>query len=460
MFARVCRPLGLILFGLGFILAWDSWGRCEEKQLINDSLKSEFNSATVKRRDLITGVHPPQDKEDQKVMEVMAKWYVQRVTLNAINRSNPAEMAKYHDELERELIGPLVNPNSNAPKGNKVFVDQLGKHLAASLKAVLVLDFDDNRSAILNAALMLPAIARLKQEEVGDLLVELMKDKDRHDIVKLYAAKAMREFFPAHLVVFADDPKNKEFQLKFKRDSERLQALVNFMKREGPPPADDGQREVTLYLRREAVISLARIGVPALSALKKNAVVEGPAAYELLRVLVKTGKDAYDPPPSLSERVEAAVGLCQLKDPGGDADYDPRMAIYAVGLCFLDYATEYANDYLKFSERYEKNPKGADTTKIPKMPWKIQSERFKQGAKEFVTDAPKGSTAQKNAQRLERDLSKIADSMKAYKPVTLDELIIFRKVVNELAPKTGQLYKLKGPQIDPASLQAGAADAQ
>jgi hypothetical protein len=457
MFARVCRPLGLILFGLGFILAWDSWGRCEEKQLINEGLKGQFHdqAASTKRRELITGVREPQGKEDQKIMDVMAKWYVQRVTLNAINRSNPKEMANYHDELERELISQLLS--TSAGKGNTEFVKQLGKHLAASLKEVLVLDFDDNRSAILNAALMLPAIARLKQEEVGDLLVELMKDKDRHDIVKLYAAKAMREFFPAYLVGLADEP--KKVQPKFKRDSERLQALVNFIKREGAPPADDGEREVARYLRREAVISLASIKVPALSALKKNGVVEGPAAYELLRVLVKTGKDAYDPPPSLSERVEAALGLCYLKDPLGDAGYDSSVAIYGVGLCFLDYATEYSKDYLNFREREGKNAKTADS-KIPTMPWRIQSERFKQGAKELVADAPKGTDAQKKAQVLERDLSKIADSMKAYKPVTLDELIIFRKMVNNtLAPKTGQLYKLKGPQIDPASLQAGAADA-
>ena len=197
------------------VLAWVTSGSSDEKQLIDDSFKINSTSARKSGARLINGDRQPQGQEDQKVMDVAAKWYVQRVTMNSVNKSNPEKLAKYQDELEYELVNAALSPTAQK-KGNKSFVDQMGKHLAASLKEVLVLDMQDNRSALVNAALMLPAIARLKQEDVGDLLVELIKDKDRHDIVKVYAAKAMREFFPAHLLTLADDPKDKKIELKFK----------------------------------------------------------------------------------------------------------------------------------------------------------------------------------------------------------------------------------------------------
>src|SRR5205085_2179610 len=96
------------------------------------------------------------------------------------------------------------------------------------------------------------------------------------------------------------------------------------------------EREAIRYMRREAITSLAEVGVPALGAFRKKGVVESPAVYELLRVLIK-GKGAYEPPTTLAERVEAAIGLCQLKDPEKEADYNASVAVYAVGLCFLDY---------------------------------------------------------------------------------------------------------------------------
>src|SRR5438105_5010073 len=84
---------------------------------------------------------------------------------------------------------------------------QLVKQLARSFRDVFAREFNsDNRASTLNAALMLPPVAKLKQEDIGDLLVEMLKDKKLHDAVKLFAAKAMREFLPATIVTEDDDP--------------------------------------------------------------------------------------------------------------------------------------------------------------------------------------------------------------------------------------------------------------
>src|SRR5262249_11031349 len=160
--------------------------------------------------------------------------------------------------------------------------------------------------------------------------------------------------------------------------------------------------------------------------------LKGLAAYQLLRVLVK-GKGAYDPPPSLSERVEAAIGLCQLKDPDRDADYDPSVAVYAVGLCFLDFVSEYKKDYVNLTVR-TKDPKAS---KVPANCWRIQSARFKQATEDLRVNT-KNTPAQANAQKLARDVGKIADSIITYGPV--EESDVLRKMVSTLAPKTGRFY--------------------
>jgi hypothetical protein len=456
MFSRILgRPPAVALFlGLVLVPAMVSRGRAEQKG--NETvMKPEFNSTSQERQKLLTGVRQPQGKDDEKIMDITARWFVYRVTWSG-PKGSITEMAKLHDDLEKQLLYPMLSPNT---KGNRPFIDQFGRHLAKYFKEVLTLDFADadNRMPVVNAALMLPPVARLKQEEIGDLLAELLKDKERNDAVRVYAAKALREFFPARLVTDDDDPKDTKIKTKLKQDKERLQALVDFIDRKGPLPKDENELEAIRYVRREAVMSLAQIGVPALSALKKDGAVEGPAAYELLRVLVKKKGAAYEPLPSVSERVEAALGLCQLKNADA-AGYDPSVAVYAVGLSFHDFAAEFSKDYTNISSRKGDPKNFPKDSKVPTLPFRILSDRYQQGIKDLVAGA-KGTPAQANAKKLEQALIPMAQSIKSYNSVTGSDLTAFRKTVETLAPKTGQLYKLKGPQIDPASLNEAAAAA-
>ncbi len=446
MFTRIAftrtaaRSLGLGLLGacLLFSVADSGWGG---KPLGSKTLKAEFNAPGVfqKRLDLISGVRQPSGAEDQKLIDVMARFFVYRVTW--LSSKAPGEMEKIHVELERNLISQVLG--SGNAKGNKVFVEQLGKELAKRLEEVLALDFTENRTAVLNGALMLPPIAKMRQEYVGDLLAKLLQDPKRHDAVKLYAAKALREFFPARVLTVNDDPKDSRVKDKFKRDTERLNALVGFISRPGPAKADEGERDAMRFMRREAIISLANIGVPALSALKKSGEVTGPAAYALLRMLVK-GKGAYTPPTALAERVEAAIGLCHLKGPERDTDYDPSVAVYAVGLTFHDFAKSYQEDFVNLAQRKDlKNPK--HESKLPTMHWRVQSERFKYAMQDLVGQA-KGTPAQANAQTLSKAVALTATTIAGYGSVAGD-LGPLRKTVDALKPQAaktnGQLYKLK-----------------
>jgi hypothetical protein len=433
------------------------------QQLGDATLKDQFESRDIAKRrgELLRGDASPQGAEDKKVMDVMAKWYFYRVTWSSKNESNPKEMAKYHEDLEN-LVATLLSSTTAAK--TKVFKEKLGEPMAARLRDVFKLDFAENRSAIVNAALMLPVVAKLKQDEIGDLLVELLNDPKQHDAVKVYAAKAMREFFPLQMVTAGVNPDEK----KLKREMARVQALVNYINREGrAAPASDEELAVVHFLRREAIASLARVGVPALSALKKKGEfeIQGPAAEQLLRVLMRKGDKAYKPPMSLPERIEAAIGLCYLKDtPDKDAAYDASASIYAVSQCFVDFAVEYSRDLTGIAAGRKKPAKDAKDNpdlKIPKLPYKALAERFKQATTELATST-KGTPAYDKARILQRDVATIADSINKYNSIEND-LTPLRNTFKTLKPitKDGQplrLYsKLKAPLIDPDSLEGGAA---
>jgi hypothetical protein len=406
------------------------------------NLDADFAKIKQQLPKLFSGEQPPQGKEDDDLMKVLARYYVYRVTLPQTKEA----MDKLHIDLEQNLLHPLTQG-----KNNRVFIDKLGTPLAKCLEDVLVLDFLPNRVAVVNGALLLPPIAKLQQEKVGDLLVKLLKDEKTHDVVKLYAAKAMVEFFPAAIYTERTNPKEKA---QFELNRKRVQALVDFMTRPIPERLDP---EAYCYMRREAGISLARAGVPALSGLNKSG-VEGPVAYELLRVLLKKGENAYKPPTSLPERVEAALGLCLIKDnptlPDQLINYDPSMAVYAVGLCFQDCLAKYSKQLTELQLR--KNVKApTEGSKIPEMAWRVQNERFKFSLKEMVDNTAK-TPAQANAKRLEKEISRLATIMLNYQAVSDDQERDFRALVETLAPKSNKVYDRKEenvPKIESADLK-------
>lgn len=462
MFIRAARRF-LVSASLGIVLLWGmiGLGRSEEKQLGSADIVNEFNKSRKEREELMRGDRQPQGKEDKKLIETTARYLVYRVTWKAKNEANLKEMEGYHSQLW-DFVKAVQGYGGKEGK-NKAFIDQLGKPFADALKEVFVIDFKDNRAGVINAALMLPVIATLKQEPVGDLLADLLNGKEYHDAIKVYAAKAMGEFFPARLWKFQDDPKDPTLKKKLERDTARLDALVSYIKGKSTDTLDESERDVIRYLRREAIISLAKIGVPAIKSMSKEGKVYGPAAYELLRILIK-GDGALDPPASLSERVEAAIGLCHLKYQLGDNDYinyDPNLAVYGVALCFLDFASEYSKDFANLNAR-KKNPGG---TKEPTMAWKIQAERFKAALDDLATrNTQPGTKANDNAKALRDGAGPMADSI--LKTTQLPDLVPYMNKVVALAPASGKLYTVKGREvteehtrveINPASLRGGPA---
>src|SRR5262249_2614993 len=156
---------------------------------------------------------------DAENLETLAQWYAWRPTWVAF-QSNSGKMDKLVWEFEHEFVMPCNSANFS-PR-NRDFVRQMGPHFAKAFKAVFDRDFLSTRMGSVNAALMLPALAKLKQEEVGDMLKDLINDPKVHDAVKVHAIKALREFFPVKTLDDADNIKDAEVAKKKKRDLERI----------------------------------------------------------------------------------------------------------------------------------------------------------------------------------------------------------------------------------------------
>src|SRR5438132_9418261 len=79
--------------------------------------------------------------------------------------------------------------------------------------------------------------------------------------------------------------------------------------------------------------------VPAVSAIDPKNKIEGHVALGLVKVLAKK----VQPEPSIQERVEATIGVCQFTK--YVEQYDPKIGIYLVGETLADLVGEYKTDY-------------------------------------------------------------------------------------------------------------------
>lgn len=418
------------------MLFWVSvaWGQGEIRQLIDEGIEKEFSANFADRGRLMRGERLP-TKADEKYLDVMAKYYIWRVT--AVKAK---EDSKVMDRIQRDFKVDLVDSGTTSPlnKNNREFVYQFGKHLAVRFKDVFDLDFAANRQAVVNASIMFAEAARFKQDEIGKLATELIRDKDKHELIKAYAAEALGEFLPAKTVTENDDWKDNKVVAKKDKDLERIGILTSYIQRKWPNDLDP---DVIRFLRRKAIASLAQVGTPAVAAIKKVNKIEGPAAYGLLRVLSE-GDEGLTPAPSLSEKIEAAIGVCNLRDPFS-VNYDPSAGVYLVGRTLAEFFSEYQKDFVNI----KRDPKDKD--RLPAMqPWKIQGERLRQALGAAVSNT-NGTPAHANALKMQQEskllFAAIIDGAR-FQP--LENHQQFGRLVAKMKPKTGTLFTvLPGPVL-------------
>jgi hypothetical protein len=379
----------------------------QENQFLK--LKFPFDSKVLKGEETFT---LPQ-------IELAARFYVYRVTY--VPPPAEAVMANYVKEFEN-MISIAANPNNT--KANRELINKFAPQLVTCFKEVFELDFNDNRLAQVNGAVMLPQFAKLKHDAIGDFLAIIVADEKKHDAVRVHAAKALHEFFPVKAFTKFDLNNNQALERKA-RDKKRVDALLTLIDRPMPKTTDPYEIDALSYVRRAAVTTLAMAQTPAISALDKKAKVEGPVALGLIKVLSKK----IEPEPSLKERIAAAAGVCQFTKYVDE--YDPKIGIYLVGETLSDVVNEYKRDYNNIAAK-------AKDKKPTTLYWKETPKMLEAALTDLVNNS-RGTPNAAAVQALDAATRPVLKNIYNFDPIDREQQ--FRDAVQKLRPNTKAIFR-------------------
>jgi hypothetical protein len=412
-----------------------------------DALKKAYNEVDTRRRSLNTGAESA-GKGDDKVAEAVAQWHVYRVTFKF------ERIEQAHVEFQRELNDILDKKNASR---KAAYINLLGPAFVNTMKHVFdSTDIKLEPSVVIYAAQLLPMIAKLKQDNVSNYLVELIENPKTHDVVRLHALKAMKEVMPVRtqldMVLWNANNEKEDFgdkaqNAKRKQDASMVDALTKYIERSAPNMQGDDLATLR-FLRREAIIALAAAGAPAVTAHPKapRRPLDGLVAPTLMKVLTKNG---LQPPTSMNEKIEAAIGLCNLEYPWMP-EYRPELAVYLVGHTLVDFTNQYNKELPLISTDLLKG------RQPPTIGFKADGKRLELAlTKMELNTKPDGkySTASNPA------ATKMVAELRAKAKVQMDAIGLYRTTdaarledltrwVENNRPKTGYPFKtLKSPEI-------------
>lgn len=425
---RLPTTLRLALAGAILVLQFPGWAWGQRQLESETDLKQAFDKSRDSVSKLLNTKSEP-GVNDMPGIHAVCKWYVYRTNLPTwLNR--PDDMAnaikEYNGFIDR--VGREGKPG---------MVNAVGRSLTERFREIFGLEFLENRQTCIYAAVMLPAAAKLKQDDFAAFLIELIQDPKRHDAIRLYACKGLKEYFPVKLVTDFDDPKDAKIQGRRAKDNQRVQVLLDFLDRKWPVSEGTSKMELDAisYVRKEAIAALANVQSPVVYIDKKGTRIEGPAVHGLVKVLLK---DGLYPLPSVAEKCEAAYGLCGLKATP-IPDYQGEASVYLVGQALLAFADAYQKDWVNLGGL------GKDK-KLPRLPYKIHAERFLQGLQELQVNT-RDTPANQLAKRLQDSAREMLTNIKFYRQINVQDL---QRAVTGMRPKTGTLFKnvKDQPQFD------------
>lgn len=414
-------------------------------------LSAAWNENSKRLRALVSGDEKAKkgDKADMKVAEAAARWYIYRITLRSSATYTPQKVL---DEFNRDIESMMgKNISTGKQKENRAFIDMFGPALVESMKEVLKRDIKKEPATVVQAAMMLQTMGKLKQEDIGAYLAELTKGTGTHDAVRVYAIKGIKESFPIAPVTDKVNIFNRAVLDRMHAETKQVDALVHYIERPIKVKGMTAEEIAVLrYLRREAIVALAQAGAPAVVAAEKPQKIDkemvqhkGLVAPTLMKVLANN----LQPEATLQEKIEAAIGLCQMKYTDMP-EYNAEIGVYLTGRMLHEFMTEYATDFANFT--------AATGKKVPYIAWKTESLRIKAALAELkknTKDAAKAAgeaetKASKNAAALEARIlsSKVLDTIYDYR--SIPNPLEFANYVQTLKPADGKAFKSqKAPPI-------------
>lgn len=304
---------------------------------------------------------------DRKLIDKAAKFYANRLTWpryqgreeEGDKSGDKKTMYQITEEALRQIV-VADSPTKKLTPTQEEYQKEFGKAMSRYMQKVV-----RNREPItrINAARILAQLARAGSEECADLLLEVLKDPNENDGVKLWAIRGLRELFNVK-------------QPTPKRESAYIQALLETLEARCTVKKDEIARKTPdelaadRYVRREVIRALGETRHPVLVDGGKV----GSASWWLLRI---ARKDRISPEPSLSEQIEAAVGVCQLQ-PKLAKDYHLDYVAHQLGWFIVEYVGASNNKNVL-------QPPNSSTG----VAWKAQAARLAQALDDLQAGAGK-----------------------------------------------------------------------
>jgi hypothetical protein len=397
------------------------WGEPVRAQPPDESIVKGFGPEKRSRfegeKEGLLNQKKPLTSEDQAIIRAAARYYVQRVALLAYS-GDPKKLREFLRDFERVVNKAKEAKNQQA---KQAFAKECIKALQAILGPDKGLPFNQWRTAVLFASYELEPLGRLGRPEVADYLADLV-EKSKNDLPRLFALKGLRECFQASQPEIHSFTSNEDRL----RQARWLEAILTFLNR--PQPKAEEDEGAFLYIRREAIKALAEARLPVVPLLDSKE-IKAPVAYGLMRVLVE-GKEGLSPPPTLSEKVEAVLGLCQLK-----SDVEPRpqakLVLKLVGTALVDLSRAYLSDQVNFRKTKGSLP--------PLLPWKYYGMRLKQALQELPTNQPDAAKA--GALQLAQAAAKILTAMSSRTNIEDSDIQALQETVQGLAAPNSSVYE-------------------
>ncbi len=271
---------------------------------------------------------------DKEVLDHAAKFFVYRLTdpkhqfppVGAGPKSGMHELVQevfqHFPDFKKLSTDPTKADNQQ--KFIKEFSNRLADYVLKLLDNPVMI-------ARVNGVILLARLGESGQEELAEPMCKIIEDKNQGDAVKLHALRGLRNLF--------DNARDDAFRSDAgeERLVRCLRTLTTFLGRKPADGLTEPEREAFQYVRREAVRALGSSRVPVVE--KRRFKVSIPS-LDLLRVAAGAG---LEPPPSLTERVEAAAGLCRMRTKNANR-YQPEVPAYYIGRAVVDFATQYDKD--------------------------------------------------------------------------------------------------------------------
>jgi hypothetical protein len=294
----------------------------------------------------------PNDPQHADAIDTAARYATYTVYLNHLE-GKPGAINKAFGEVEKD-IESIKKDREQMQALGEVFRDKLRIH------AEEVLKYDKAKPIhkIHNARILAKAAEMGQGKPLAETLVAMLQDDKQNDGVHFWILRGLR-------TLLAQVQPGQTPPLLSKDDETKCAAaILDFLNRKTPPSAGASQEEKDgfLYLRREAVRALAQIRTPSFNDKVRPALVLARFAGDDERI---------QPPPTIDERLEAAIGLARMVS-GPNKDYQPD---YAAG--------QVAKSLGVFVQKAEAERSSPDRTK----PWRVGAARLNEALAALKADS-------------------------------------------------------------------------